>query len=1714
MHWRNSHYCLLGYKLGHTGIFLFLVFVISIIFSSESVYALMHSASLSTSGNVVLRVVPSAISGVDSTAVGLATVTSSTTCPLGASLSIGSSTPDANLYLNGDSDNNTSDYTIINPVFGSNVLNTNEWGYSLTNNNISGIFNGITHTPAIIKTYSTAISNDIVSINYGVKVEGMAAPGTYTMSTAGEVPGTIVYYLTMNPNCMVVDIVYDGNNADAGTMGAIHADVGEGDTIELKASSFSRAGYGFVGWSTDENAGAKLVDNDNTNNPIVYGPQENMTIPNGFLNLDTDNDGIVKLYAVWIPAEKDGQNQPIYFQNWVGCSNLEMASYDFTTGALDLTKRSVTALTDMRDNQTYAVARLADGNCWMVENLRLEAGSTRGDNEFLAQGYGKNAIYGDFSGLADSESSNFINVNTANSLYYSGLPSGSATVQIERNYSSPYRIPRYNNVNASSGENNVFSYGNYYNWAAAMANTGLFDNPSSEEAKTSLCPNGWRLPRGGDKSREANNEVWALVVDGMNNGIKPNNYGGTDFSYYSGEDEAGPVANKLRAFPNNFVFSGYYSDSAPIGRGSMGYYWTTNAFNYNNAFALDVRRTIVYPGTDFYARHHGFSVRCLMPSNYWSVHFDANTSDSIVGLMLDQKIEVGTEAFLRPNDYRRPMNGTNGYRFVKWNTKADGSGTDYYDEQSVKDLVTIGNTITLYAQWEATSLLRVNFQSNGLTFSDNTTMNAVGYYNGCWNGVVKKYSHTPNIDDDGVQNGDYPNNANLNEVVTIPGATKLWISLTYEGESVNYDWVSFWEGNYPDYTAANNYSSGVKWDGVGSSGGKYGGTTKTTLEGFINGDTVTFAFKSDYSGVGGGYGYYAVIMGYDNDGNVITGQVCGKKVSAGDYKEPILSSHQILLGWSENQNATTPEYTSEGIIIKDLVGNNDETKTLYAIWKNVYIFHFVNTYNENVKTKKVIIGESDVVGFSGLWAYKDYKLMGWDIVPNDGLDDDNSTVVYADNQVITPTSDMIFYTVWRPSYYISYDINGGDEGAMGRHSGIAEGNEVVLFAPNFSRANFGFAGWSFDANADPNDSGAIIYGPNATLVAPVSTTPGETKTLYAIWVPRETNYSLQTFNATAFEGVNPNKKIVALRDERDNATYAVAKLADGNWWMIENLRLNTAGSSNESLSQGFGRSTTYGNYIGLAAAESSNFTSTNTSPNSIYYSGTQSGTASIDIGTNMASFRFPRYNNANTADRSNGSSSNSNIYGYGNYYTWSAAMANTYYYNGSLSVDANGRTSESAGTSICPKGWKLPSGKNNVANKSFGTLSVALGGPAGGVAADENTTPTASEMSKIIRSFPNNFVYAGYYSVSSAAARGYSGYYWASTAHSEGYSYATRFAVNEFKPANVGMGNYNGFSVRCVYDPPLTIGSLTYLQDFSRLSSLNKVNVLNSMTTDAQYQLKDARDNKTYWISKLRDGNVWMTQNLDLDLGVNTLTNNSTTLYHDDTDIGWGNDSSTMSWTPASATINVASDGTFTSIGTDPYTVPRSVNVGNWYYTDQYYSSATSNYLTGNGGNYFSQTPYAGNGMHGHVGNYYTWTAAVASNDTSGITNSTYDNIANSPQNSICPAGWRLPTVTNASPHYSLAGSRNEFARLVYLYNDNNFVTNSSAKLEGAPLYLVRGGNIYSNALHNSGYNSNYWSSTVHDEISARRLYANTTTVSPMSTVERRFGLSVRCVAR
>ena len=95
------------------------------------------------------------------------------------------------------------------------------------------------------------------------------------------------------------------------------------------------------------------------------------------------------------------------------------------------------------------------------------------------------------------------------------------------------------------------------------------------------------------------------------------------------------------------------------------------------------------------------------------VRFDGHGATS--GAMADQEFEYGYEQRLTQNAY-----GKTGYLFSHWNTKADGTGTNYVNHAKVtnphnaESELEDGGMLVLYAQWTNISY-RVEFNANGGT---------------------------------------------------------------------------------------------------------------------------------------------------------------------------------------------------------------------------------------------------------------------------------------------------------------------------------------------------------------------------------------------------------------------------------------------------------------------------------------------------------------------------------------------------------------------------------------------------------------------------------------------------------------------------------------------------------------------------------------------------------------------------------------------------------------------------------------------------------------------------------------------------------------------------------------------------------------------------------------------------------------------------------------
>ena len=98
----------------------------------------------------------------------------------------------------------------------------------------------------------------------------------------------------------------------------------------------------------------------------------------------------------------------------------------------------------------------------------------------------------------------------------------------------------------------------------------------------------------------------------------------------------------------------------------------------------------------------------------YTIKFDGNGYSS--GSTASMTMTYNVAANLTANGFVR-----DGYKFTKWNTKADGTGTDYENKQNVLNL-TIENrkVITLYAQWEETQSLRLEAIEPNADYRENT----------------------------------------------------------------------------------------------------------------------------------------------------------------------------------------------------------------------------------------------------------------------------------------------------------------------------------------------------------------------------------------------------------------------------------------------------------------------------------------------------------------------------------------------------------------------------------------------------------------------------------------------------------------------------------------------------------------------------------------------------------------------------------------------------------------------------------------------------------------------------------------------------------------------------------------------------------------------------------------------------------------------------------
>ena len=246
-----------------------------------------------------------------------------------------------------------------------------------------------------------------------------------------------------------------------------------------------------------------------------------------------------------------------------------------------------------------------------------------------------------------------------------------------------------------------------------------------------------------------------------------------------------------------------------------------------------------------------------------------------------------------------------------------------------------------------------------------------------------------------------------------------------------------------------------------------------------------------------------------------------------------------------------------------------------------------------------------------------------------------------------------------------------------------------------------------------------------------------------------------------------------------------------------------------------------------------------------------------------------------------------------------------------------------------------------------------------------------------------------------------------------------------------------------------------------------------SLEVGDEITVRDARDEKEYTVKKMPDGHIWMTQNLDHDIDMNFPYNSS------NTDIP-------SSWNPGASTKETSNTTWNNSSSIESY------NPGDLYWTGvtQDGSGNVEDYVSNNGDSHY------------HLGNYYNFAAALATNDISlPAQHQLFDR-------SICPAGWTIPRAgTGEDSFYALL---DEFGFTTSSINGSN------EKAWESPLYFTLSG-VWTGQLRFIGNRGVYFTSvagSVTNSAADYTLFYNGQTGSIDSNKIIGGGQTVRCFTR
>jgi uncharacterized protein (TIGR02145 family) len=175
---------------------------------------------------------------------------------------------------------------------------------------------------------------------------------------------------------------------------------------------------------------------------------------------------------------------------------------------------------------------------------------------------------------------------------------------------SGYDVPRAYNLNKndpldvtgntqpSANYADLNFYGYAYNWYTATAGTGTQDmDTRGENAPSSICPKGWRLPTGDPTGEFA----WLNAKMNSLDATAPIEYSDDPLFY----------VNWLYSGPFHGVFSGVWFYSEAVSQGWYALLWSSIVYSGGYVFAPSFSNHNIQAGT-LYGKDDSVAVRCLL----------------------------------------------------------------------------------------------------------------------------------------------------------------------------------------------------------------------------------------------------------------------------------------------------------------------------------------------------------------------------------------------------------------------------------------------------------------------------------------------------------------------------------------------------------------------------------------------------------------------------------------------------------------------------------------------------------------------------------------------------------------------------------------------------------------------------------------------------------------------------------------------------------------------------------------------------------------------------------------------------------------------------------------------------------------------------------------------------------------------------------------------